>query len=56
MNEYLLEQLQAAARKPPEDYVEICVLIEESADVIRAQEAEIQRLREYEFMYKELCD
>lgn len=27
-----------------------------AADVIRAQEAEIQRLKEYEFMYKELCN
>ena len=26
-----------------------------AADVIRTQEAEIQRLREYELMYKELC-
>lgn len=27
-----------------------------AADVIRAQDAEIQRLKEYEFMYKELCN
>lgn len=27
-----------------------------AAEVIRCQDAEIQRLREYEFMYKELCN
>lgn len=29
---------------------------QEATDVIRAQEAEIQRLKEYEFMYKDLCN
>ena len=27
-----------------------------AAEVIRCQDAEIQQLREYEFMYKELCN
>lgn len=27
----------------------------DAAEVIRCQEAEIQRLREYEWLYKELC-
>lgn len=56
MNEYLCVQLEAAACQLPCDYVDTCVLIEEAADVIRAQDAEIQRLKEYEFMYKELCN